>query len=232
MHARGMDDVTRAQLTPARDGSFSNLHGSVRIALALNRGTTAVADRACDTSTEEQIVVGRVDDRIYALLHQVARDDQDFRRCQSSTSRTRSSNSLRVALAMPLTPTAEMVIDAQATPHTSASCRPLLRPPVLNQRASIPPASASPAPVVSTAGRSVRAGIPTTPYSVYAARPSAPALITRPFSHHCRRNSSGSVPPSDVNSSRLHKYPPAFPRTSRTSGGRAWTYYSISSAPT
>src|SRR5713226_586322 len=211
------------QLTCACDRGSSNIHGPVSIALALNRCPTASANRARDPSAEKEIVVGCVDDGIDVLLHQVARDDHDSRRSHVSTSRTRSSNSFRVALAMPFTPTAEIVIDAHATPHTSASCRPLLRPPVLNQRASIPPANASPEPVVSTAGGSVRAGIPITPYSVYAARPRAPALMTRPFSHHWRRNSSGSLPPSAANSSWLQKYQPAFARTSLASGGRDCT---------
>src|SRR2546428_123159 len=103
-------------------------------------------------------------------------------------------------------------------------------PPVLNQRASMPPASASPAPVVSTTGLSVSAGTCTTPYSVYAARPSAPCLRTSPSSHHWRRNSSGSLPPSAANSSWLQKNQPARRRTSLDSGGRAWTYDSMASA--
>src|SRR5260370_8157876 len=125
MHARGMDDVTRAQLTRAGDGGISNLHGSVRIALALNRWTTAAADRACNTSAEQQIVVGRVDDGIYVLLHQVARDDHDSRRCQSSTPRTRASKPPLVALTMPSTPPPAMPHDAQPTPHTSPPSIPL-----------------------------------------------------------------------------------------------------------
>src|SRR5438046_10312801 len=97
------------------------------------------------------------------LLDEVAAYDHDSRRRRSITSSTRSSSCLRVAFAMPFTPIEETVIDAHATPHTSASCRPPRIPPVLNQRASIPPASASPAPVESTTGRPVMAGTLTAP---------------------------------------------------------------------
>src|SRR5216683_2325882 len=221
MHARGMNDMTTWQFARSRDRRLSNLHGSVSIALALNRRPATHADRARYSSTQYELVVGGVDDRIDSLLRQVAGSDHDSRRRHSSTSATRSPNSSGVALAIPFTPIDEMVIDAHATPHTSASCRPPRWPPVLNHRASIPPASASPAPVVSTTGRSVSAGTRTTPSSMYAARPCAPCLTTRPCSHHWRRNSSGSLPPSAANSSWLQKNQLALRKTSRASGGRA-----------
>src|ERR1700687_2917419 len=157
-------------------------------------------------------------------------DDHGAGRMDFSISVTRWCNPFRVSCAMPLTPIADTVIDAQATPHTNASCRPPTSPPVLIHRASIPPASASPAPVVSTAGGCVWGGILTTAYSGWAARPSAPALTTRPFNHHCRRNSSGSFPPSAASSSWLQKNQPALRSTSLASGGRDLTYDSMASA--
>jgi len=67
----------------------------------------------------------RIDDWVgRGLIDEVAGDDHDPRRMHTSTSATRSSSSLRVAFARPFTPIAEMVIEAQATPHTSASCKP------------------------------------------------------------------------------------------------------------
>src|SRR3989441_4765154 len=230
LHARRMDDGVRGQLSPTCDRGLANLDRSRSIALALDRRTAALANRAGHSAAKQQVVVGRVDDGINMLLHKISRNDQDARRRHSSTSATLSSNSSRVALAMPLTPIDEMVIDAHATPHTRASCSPPGCPPVLNHRASMPPASASPAPVVSTTGLSVNAGTCITPYSVYAARPSAPCLRTSPNSHHWRRNSSGSLPPSAANSSWLQKNQPARRRTSLDSGGRAWTYDSMASA--
>src|SRR5216684_586434 len=166
MHARGMNDMTTWQFARSRDRRLSNLHGSVSIALVLNRRPATHADRARYSSTQHQLIVSGVDNRIDTLLRQVAGSDHDSRRRHSSTSATRSPNSSGVAFAIPFTPIDEMVIDAHATPHTSASCRPPRWPPVLNHRASMPPASASPAPVVSTTGRSVRAGTRTTPSSM------------------------------------------------------------------
>src|SRR4029077_17637690 len=133
---------------------------------ALNRRSAAHADRARHSPAQYEFVVGGVDDRINPLLDQVAGSDHDSRRMHSSTSATRSLSSSTLALAMPFTPIAEMVMDAHATPQTRASCSPPRWPPVLNQRASIPPANASPAPVVSTTSRSVRAGTRTIPSSM------------------------------------------------------------------
>src|ERR1700730_5531125 len=216
-HARGVNDVARMQLSTTGHRGLPNFHRAVRVAFFLNRRPSTASDGARHTASEDQVIVRSIDDGVDVLLDEVACDDQDSRRSHASTLATRSSNSLRVAFAMPFTPIAEMVIDAQATPHTSASCRPVRRPPVLNQRASIPPANASPAPVVSTTGGSVTAGIRTTPSSTYAARPSAPALMTSPCSHHCRRNSSGSLPPSAANSSWLQKNQAALRNTSLAS---------------
>src|ERR1700681_3037908 len=177
-HARGVNHKMCGQISTAGDGGFTDSDWSTRIAFLLNRRAAPPANCARDTCTKHEVVVGRVDNGVHFLLDQVAADDHDSRRRDSSTSATRLANSSGVAFAMPLTPIDPMVIDAQATPHTSASCKPLGSPPVLNHRASIPPASASPAPVVSTTGRLVTAGIRKTPSSMYEARPSSPALTT------------------------------------------------------
>src|SRR6266446_10330342 len=119
LHARCMDHMTRGQLSSTSDRRLAHLDRSMSITLTLDRGTAALANRAGHSAAQQQFVVGRIDDRIDILLHEIPRNDQDAGRRHSSTSATRSSNSSRVALAMPLTPTDEMVIDAHATPHTS-----------------------------------------------------------------------------------------------------------------
>lgn len=93
----------------------------MRIAFLLYRRAAACADRARNTASENELVIGRVDDGVDILLDQVAADDHDSRRRHSSTSATRSANSSASALAIPFTPIDPIVMDAQATPHTSAS---------------------------------------------------------------------------------------------------------------
>src|SRR5258708_6952296 len=165
-HARRVNSESCWERFGAGDVCLPNSDRSLRIALLLYRGAAAAANRAGNACTKHEVVVGCVDNRVDVLLDQVAADDHDSRRRHSSTSATRSANSTGVAFAIPFTPIDPIVMDAQATPHTIASCKPLGSPPVLNHRASIPPASASPAPVVSTTGGSVMAGTLTTPYSV------------------------------------------------------------------
>src|ERR1700704_5860629 len=176
-----MNHVVSRQLSSAGDGRFTDSHRTMFITFLLDRRPATLANRSCDARSENQVVVGRIDDGVHLLLDQISADDHDSRRRHSSTSTTCLSRSSRVARAMPLTPTAEIVIEAHATPPTSASCNPAGSPPVLIQRASIPPANASPAPVVSISGGSATAGTRTTPYSVYAATPLAPCLMTRPL---------------------------------------------------
>jgi hypothetical protein len=120
-HACGMDDISRAQVARARDRSTANRNGAVRGALILDGGTTTSPNRAGDSATEEQVVVGGVDNRVDLLLDQIAGDDQDARRRDFLTSATRSSSSLRVAAAMPRSPMSEIVSDAHATPHIKDS---------------------------------------------------------------------------------------------------------------
>src|ERR1700682_1355576 len=119
-----MNHMMRVQISGARNCGFADFHRPMRIALLLNRRTASPADRACDTSPKHQVVVRRVDDRVDMVIDEVAFDDHDPRRMHASTSATRSSSCSSVALAMPLTPIDVMVIDAQAVPHTSASCSP------------------------------------------------------------------------------------------------------------
>src|ERR1700704_6211423 len=142
-----MNHVMCRQLSRTGDRRLTNAHGPVSVALTLDRCATAHAYRSRYTASQHQVVVRGVDDRVNLLIDEGSVDDQDSRRRDFSTSPTRLSRSLRVAFAMPFTPIDEMVSDAHATPHTSASCRPFGFPPVVNQRASIPPARASPAPV-------------------------------------------------------------------------------------
>src|SRR4051812_28615084 len=167
----------------------------MQVALVLDHRSCCAPDRAGDTAAELQIVVRRVDNCVDLLHDEIAAHDHDSGLRLRHISFIRSSNRSRSAPAMPRTPIDSMVKEAQATPHTSASCRPHRWAPVLSQRASIPPASASPAPVVSKAVYFVSAGTWTLPSAVYVVTPSCPALRTRPSSHHCRRNSSGSRPP-------------------------------------
>jgi len=112
----------RARRSPAPvTAGIANRNGAVHCALILDRGTTTSPNRAGDSTTEEQVVVGGVDNRVDLLLDQVAGDDQDARRRDSLTSSTRSSSSLRVAAAMPRSPISEIVSDAHATPHIKDS---------------------------------------------------------------------------------------------------------------
>src|SRR5258708_7484072 len=74
--------------------------------------------------------------------------------------------SVWVAFGLPTHRTHESVLVRDAPPHKAPSSAPPRRPPWPTRRAATPPASASPAPVVSTTGRSVRAGPPTTPSSM------------------------------------------------------------------
>src|ERR1700687_5529044 len=163
-HARCMNHIVSRQLSRASYRRFTDADRTMRITLLLDRGPAALANGSRYARSKHQVVVGRVDDRIHLLLDEITTDDHDSRRRHFSTSATCSSRSLLVARAMALTPIPEIVIDAQATPHTRASCRPAGCPPVLNQRASIPPANASPAPVVSMSGGSAGAGTRVTPY--------------------------------------------------------------------
>src|SRR5450759_298242 len=127
-----MDDVASRQLACAGQRSLSNFHGSVCIAFFLNRRTAATPDCTRDTVAQNQVAVRCVDDGVEVLLHEIARDDQDSRRRQSLTSSMRSSNCARVAAAIPLNPIAEIVSDAHAIPHTSASCSWLASAPVVS----------------------------------------------------------------------------------------------------
>src|SRR5437870_552781 len=61
LHARGMNDMTRGQVATAGDRGLANPDRSVSIAFALNRGTTASAARASDSSSEHQLIVRSVD---------------------------------------------------------------------------------------------------------------------------------------------------------------------------
>src|SRR5487761_526422 len=124
-HARGVNYKARRQISRAGNRCFTNSDRAVLIAFLLYRCAAPPANRARNACTKHEVVVGRVDNRFDILLDQVAPDDHDSRRRHSSTSTTRSANSLGVAFAMPLTPTDPMVMDAQATPHTRASCKPL-----------------------------------------------------------------------------------------------------------
>src|SRR5579859_68025 len=218
-HARCMDDIARIQLSGASDRGLAYRHGTMRGALVLYRSAAAAPYRSRHAATEQQVVVGRVDDGIDLLLDQVAGDDHDPRGSDSFTSSTRSSSCARVAPRMPRSPMSAMVSAAQATPHTSDSFTPFGSPPVDSQRASMPAAIASPAPVVSITGRSVSAGTCTDPSCVYAVTPRGPAFTTRPSRPQRRRNDSGSSPPSASNSSRLQKYQFDRVSTSRASGG-------------
>src|SRR5215472_4676278 len=154
------------------------------VAFVLYGWAAGATDRARNAATEHEVVVRGVDDRIDLLFDEVAAHDHDSRRKHSHTSAVRSSSSSFVALAMPRTPIASMVSDAHATPQTSASCRPFISAPVVTHRASIPPATASPAPVVSKAGWFGSEGTWTLPNDVYAVTPFSPALISSPSSHH------------------------------------------------
>src|SRR5258708_8233728 len=165
-HARRVNNESRRQISGAGDRCFTNSDRSLRIALLLYRGAAAAANRAGNACTKHEVVVGCVDNRVDVLLDQVAADDHDSPRRHSSTSATRSANATGVAFAIPFTPIDPIVMNAQATPHTIASCKPLGSPPVLNHRASIPPASASPPPLASTTARSAIPTPPPTPHSL------------------------------------------------------------------
>lgn len=116
-----MNDVACGQLTTTSDSGLTNFHCAMRIAFTLYGWATSSADCARDATAQQQVVVRSVDDCVDVLFHQVAGNDHDARRMHSSTSATRSLNSLVVAFAIPFTPTDVIVIDAQAAPHTSAS---------------------------------------------------------------------------------------------------------------
>src|SRR5487761_1058356 len=148
-----MNHMARRQLATISQCCFANFHRTMRVALSLYRWPSSGPDGAGDATTKNQVVVGCIHDRIDVLLDEVAGKYHDARRMHSSTSATRSLSCLRVALAMPFTPTDEMVIDAHAVPHTSASCTPRGTRPVVSKRPTLPPANASPAPVESTTGR-------------------------------------------------------------------------------
>src|SRR5258705_10607988 len=124
------------QVARASDCCLANFDWAVCIALTLYRRTASFAYRARDAGAKHEVVVGRVDDRIDVLLDEISVNDHDSQRRDSSTSATRSSRSLRVALAIPFTPTDPMVIDAHATPHNNASCRASGSPP-LSHRAAV-----------------------------------------------------------------------------------------------
>src|ERR1700688_1233826 len=124
-HARGVNYKARRKISGTGNRCFTNFDRSVLIAFLLYRCAAPSANCARNACTKHEVVVGCVDNRVDCLLSQVAPDDHDSRRRHSSTSTTRSANSLGVPFAMPFTPTDPMVMDAHATPHTSASCRPL-----------------------------------------------------------------------------------------------------------
>ncbi len=119
-----MNHMTCWQVACACDGGFTDLDGSVRVALTLYRWTATPSYCSRNTGAEHEVVVGCVDNCIDVLLDKVSVDDHDSRRRHSSTSATLFSRSSRVALAIPFTPTDAMVIEAHATPHTNASCKP------------------------------------------------------------------------------------------------------------
>src|ERR1700730_9887088 len=114
-----MNHVMSWKFSRAGDRGLTDSDRTVCIAFLLDRRAAAPADRSGYTTPEHEVVVCGIDNRVDVLLDQVAVENHDPRRMQASTSATRSSNSSRVAFAMPLTPIAEMVIDAHATPHTS-----------------------------------------------------------------------------------------------------------------
>lgn len=116
-----MNDISRTQVARTRNRSIANGDGAVRGALILDGGASTSPNRASDSTTQEQVVVGGVDNRVDLLLDQIAGDDQDARGRDFLTSPTRSSSSLRVAAAMPRSPMPEIVSDAHATPHTKDS---------------------------------------------------------------------------------------------------------------
>ena len=89
-----MNYVSGAQLaTPCQRG-LSNFHWTVRVAFLLYRWPSTTSDRRGHTATQDQVIVGRIDNCVDLLLDEIACDDQDSRRRHSSTSTTRSSNSL------------------------------------------------------------------------------------------------------------------------------------------
>src|SRR5665213_3322751 len=116
-----MNDVARGQLSSTGESGLSNFHGTVRVAVFLNGRPSLASNGARDAAAEDEVAVGCIDDGVNVLFDEIACNDQDSRRRHSATSSTRSCNCSRVAPAMPLSPIAEIVSDAHATPHTSAS---------------------------------------------------------------------------------------------------------------
>src|SRR5690349_5964525 len=147
-----MDDVPRLQLAAASDRCLADAYRTVRRAFVLDGRTAAALDRARDTGAEDEVVVRRVDYRVDVLLRDIADHDHDASGRHAITSSTRASSMARVARAIPRRPTFSIVSDAQATPHASDSRSADGLRPAKSQCASIPAATASPAPVVSTIG--------------------------------------------------------------------------------
>ena len=116
-----MNHVSSRQLTGAGHRCLTNSNRTMRIAFLLYGRPASTSDCPRHTTAKNEVIVRGIHDCVYVLLDQVAGDDHDSRRMHSSTSATRSFNCLCVAFAMPFTPTEEMVIDAHAAPHTSAS---------------------------------------------------------------------------------------------------------------
>ncbi len=116
-----MNHMVCGQFAAAGERGLSNFHRTVCVTFFLDRRSSTGPDSAGHSSSKDQIVVCSVDDGVNILLDEIAGDDQDSRRRQSITSSTLSSNCARVAAAMPLSPIAEIVSDAHATPHTNAS---------------------------------------------------------------------------------------------------------------
>ena len=116
-----MNDVPRAQTTGASYRRLADPYWAMGVALVLHGRSRCATNRAGDAAAELQVVVRGVDDCVDLLLDQVAGDDQDSCLMVAHSSSIRRSRICGVAFAIPRTPIASIVKDAQATPQTRAS---------------------------------------------------------------------------------------------------------------
>ena len=84
-----MNNVARWQFTRSGRCRLTNSYRTVRLTFFLNCRSTTAPDCTGNSSTQHEVVVGRIHDGVDILVDKIARNDHDTRRIDASTSATR-----------------------------------------------------------------------------------------------------------------------------------------------
>src|SRR5712692_11370097 len=78
-HRGGVNYPPNVEVARAGDGRFADPDAPVAVALLLDGRTTGAPDRAGDAGAQDQMIVGRVDDRVTVVGGDVALQNSDDR---------------------------------------------------------------------------------------------------------------------------------------------------------